>query len=205
MASEKIFKKLDELASNPKSKNFLNHLIKSYFPLSKINQVLNTPSKKFRCVITNAPLISVNDALEHIKSDEFHDWWKTTFMERLKYWVEGETLSDEPIKSILKGKIIGFTGENTDTFMSQEGYMAFYNWIIMKMLQGDKHINWIIKSMEREQFIKHAELLATDDESKKSLAQLKKSILKSNKRATTTLGDLDALKTLKAKLEVNKN
>jgi len=200
MESNRIHKKLDELYSNPKSKKFLNHLIQAYLPIDKAVKVWEKPQSKFRCVLTNAPLISISEALAGMSSEEF----KTDFMNHLKAWANSDSSVENPVKKMLAGKVLGFTGEDTTTFMSQEAYQSFYDWVVNKMLHGDKHINWLIKSMRNDSFVKRAESVANDDESKQVLATMKNNI-KETQKVTTTFGDLTALQELKAKFESNNN
>jgi hypothetical protein len=151
-------------------------------------------------VLTNKPLISIEEVFKATNSEEF----KTNFNEHLKAWVNGDSTVEAPLQKMLKGKVLGFTGEDTTTYISQEAYQEFYNWVVNKMLSGDKHINWIINSMQKEDFVNRAESVATGDGQKKALATIKKSI-KANKRATMTLGDLGVLQQLKSKLEKNED
>lgn len=201
MEKNRIHKKLDELFENPKSKNFLNHLIRSYLPIGKAVKVWDKPEKKFRCVLTNAPLISIGEALEGMNTEQF----KTDFNTHLKAWVNGDPNAESPMRKMLNGRVLGFTGDDTTTYMSQEAYQEFFNWVTLKMLSGDKHINWIIKDIiGKDQFVERAGHVAVDDEQKKTLSSIKKR-MSSNKRATTTLGDLSALQKLKAQFEQNEN
>jgi len=200
MGKNRIQKKLDDLLENPKSKGFLNHLIKSYLPIGKAVKVWRKPETYFKCVLTNVPLIGVGEALEGMDSEQF----KKDFNTHLKAWVNGDQSVDSPMKKMLNGKVLGFTGQGTTTYMSQEAYQEFYNWVVDKMLSGDKDINRAINSMKKQQFINRAESVAMDDGQKKVLASIKKTIVK-NKRATTTLGDLDVLQQLKSKLENNED
>jgi len=51
MNREDIFKKLDEIYENKKARNFLNHLVRAYFPNDKVEKVFVKPKGKFNCVI----------------------------------------------------------------------------------------------------------------------------------------------------------
>lgn len=194
-----INKKLDDLLENPKSRGFLNHLIRAYLPISKCVKVYNKPEKKMRCVLTNIPLISVSEALDGIKTEEF----KEDFLTHLKSWANGDSSVQTPMDKMLKGRLLGFTGENTTTYLSQEAYQIFFDWTTMKILSGDKHINWVINSTLKNHFVDRAENLKIDDSQKKRLNTIKKKI-KAHKANTTTFGDLDVLKNLKAKLNKTK-
>lgn len=201
MEKSRIQKKLDELYENPKSKNFLNHLIRAYLPIGKAVKVWDKPEKKFRCVLTNAPLISIAEALDGMQSEEF----KNNFNDHLKAWVNGDQSVQSPMVKMLNGRVLGFTGDDTTTYISQEAYQEFYNWVVNKMLAQDKHINWLIKDIiGKDQFIERAETVAVDDEQKKVLKNIKQRIEK-QRGATTTIGDLGVLQELKAKFEQNEN
>jgi len=158
------------------------------------------PEKNFRCVLTNAPLISIGSALDRLKTDKS----RNELQSHINDWTSGELSAQLPISKILRGKLLGFSGEDTTTYMSHDAYQDFYNWVTIKMLSGDKHINWVVSSMDKEAFATRAESLVTTDEERKHLASIKAS-LKTNKKAMTTLGDLDVLQALKLKLESNGN
>jgi hypothetical protein len=192
----KYYKKLDNLLANPKSKNFVNHLVHSYFPPHKVNVVDEKPKKGFRCVITNTPLISRDEALMGVMDKSFQD----KMMQHIRTMFSEEHRGETPIKEMLNGRVLGFTGKDTTTCISQEGYQIFYDWVVTKILKGDKHINWLVKSIDRQDYLDRAEVLADDDESKKALAQIKKST-NGGRKPLATFGDLDALQQLKAKFE----
>lgn len=194
--TNKIHKRLDRLFESPKSKNFINHLVRSYLPVYKIEKVVERPKGRFKCVITDQSLISLNEAFEGIQSDDF----KNDFLQHARTMFDEEQRTESPMKKMLKGRVLAFTGEKTDTYMSQEGFHAFYDWVVGKMLKGDKHINWLLSSMQREQFLDRAELVADDEESKKALAKIKSHTNKGRK-PSTTFGDLEVLQQLKAKME----
>jgi hypothetical protein len=198
MQSEKIHNKLDEMILNPKSKSFLNHLVRSYLPVGKSDKVWDKPEGPFKCVLTNTPLISVSEVMEGIQSEEF----KTKFMENLKGWASEEQRVSSPMTEFLNGRVLGFTGENTTTYMSQEAFQAFYDWVVTRLLKGDKHISWLLSTMKREAFLKRAEVVADNTETQEALKRIKKNT-NEGKRATTKLGDLGALQQLKAKMEAS--
>ena len=109
------------------------------------------------------------------------------------------------MQKMLKGRVLGFAGDNTTTYMSQEAYQEFFNWVTLKMLNGDKHINWIIRDIiGKSQFVERAEKVAVGDDQKRALSSIKKS-MKKYKGATMKLGDLGVLQELKEKFESNEN
>jgi len=143
MAKSKIFTSLDNMLENPKSKNFLNHLIRGYFPITNTKKVFSKPEGDFKCVLTNKKLISVDEVRAEIQSEEF----KQTFLENIKVELNGETIKTNPYKNILGDKQLGFTGNDTTTFMSLDALVEFYDWVLTESLKGNKHINWLLKSI----------------------------------------------------------
>ena len=71
MSQEQIFASLNEMLANQKTKNFLNHLIRSYVPFTKVQKVWDRPKGDFKCVITREDLFSTQDILEGIHTEEF--------------------------------------------------------------------------------------------------------------------------------------
>lgn len=187
MTSEQISEVLDNLLSNPKSKNFLTHLIKAYFPVSKIIRISEKPRGKFKCVLTKSNLISFNEILAEATSKAYKD--------NLKNFWEGMTKNymdrDSPISDILINKNVGVTGSNTETYMSYGAYLEFFNWITLKILSGNKHINWVVKSMQ-----------ASKDDLN-PFAKYKESAPSSAMVSTFNIGDTDSFKKLKEKLELS--
>lgn len=201
MQREEIYKKLDEMLEGKKSRNFLNHLIRSYLPVDKVTKVLDKPSGDIKCVITNIKLVSVNEILTTLQTEEY----KEKFLKLIKNSLTNEGNNQtNPMVEMLEGRVLGYRGEKTDTYMSHEAVQAFFDWVMTKMLKGDKHINWLLSSMNRQKFIKRAESIANDSETIASVNRLKKST-QNGLRATTKLGDLTILQELKEKMERNYN
>jgi len=187
MTNDEIKVSLDKMLANPKSKTFLNHLFKAYIPTSKISKVWEKPSGEFKCVLTRNPLISVGEVMNGLDSDEY----KTSFMLQLKSMLDENPTFENPMKKLLEGKTLGLTGKDTTTFMSFNAFEVFFEWVTAKILSGDKHINWLIKSIRGESEIKKA---------KTANGEIKP--LTKQKKATYALGDTnDVLSKLKAKME----
>jgi len=195
MTNEQIFKSLDEMLTNPKKRNFLNHLVRSYMPITNVRKVDITP-KTFKCVLTNANLFSINDVLEGVETEQF----KIDFMTSLKSIFDENAPKINPYINIVKDKELGVTGKETTTFMSYSAFQVFFDWVITKSLQNDKHINWLLGSIRRESFVNRAEGLNNP-----ALKDTIKKIKRDNNVFKTTsysLGDVnDALLKLKAQME----
>jgi hypothetical protein len=182
MEKQEVFKKLDGIFENKKARGFLNHLIKSYVPHNKVEKVFVTPKGKFNCVLTNKKLISVNHILNGVKEESF----KNDFFEYLHNMLKPEAEAVPPVQKLIGKREMGVQGKDTDTFMSVKVYVHFYDWVMSKYLSGDKHINWLLRGVNG---------LKSNNQSKVS----KKSDNMGG-RATYTLGDLEALQKLKAKM-----
>lgn len=198
MTNEEIFKALDEMLTNPKKKNFLNHLVRSYMPISNVRKVDITPKSSFKCVLTGEKLFSLNDILEGAQTEQF----KIDFMASLKAMFDENAEKINPYLSIVEGKELAVTGKETTTFMSYPAFQTFYDWVITKSLNNDKHINWLLGSIRRETFFKRAESL-NDPSLNEIVKRMKGNNGKPKIKPTSySLGDVnDVLSQLKAKME----
>lgn len=193
MTQEQIHASLDEMLANPKSRNFLNHLVRAYMPVTNVDKVWNKPEGVFKCVITKDPLISIQEVMEGMHTEQF----KTDMMNHMKSMFDEKSDTQSAMAKLIGEKRLGVTGKETNTFMSFPVYQEFYNWIITKSLKGDKHINWLIGSIRRSTFIERAENIQ-DSEVQKKVQNIKKA----SGATTYTLGDASGvLSQLKAQLE----
>ena len=186
MTQKEIHDSLDVMLSNPKSKNFLNHLIRAYFPITKVDKVWEKPKGPFKCILTKEELFSAQDILEGIKTEEFQN----DFMNNLKSVFTENFDTSHPLVKLIGERKMGVTGKETNTFMSYPAMQEFYNWVLTKSLIGDKHINWLLSSIRRED--------------KTDTTPDKKQPNNKNIPANTssfTLGELDSFKKLKEKFK----
>lgn len=196
MTSEQISKKLDELYADKKARNFFNHLVRAYFPVNKVEKVFTKPIGPFKCVLTNEKLISTSEVLTGIYSDEF----KADFNNHLKSMFDTTSTVEHPIAKLIGDRKMGVSSSDTNTHMAFSTFQVFYDWVVTKMLMGDKHINWLLKDITRSDFMDRAETIQNPDLQKR-VNGLKKTEIKS---ATYTLGDAGSvLQRLKEKMESN--
>lgn len=193
MTQQEIHAHLDAMLENPKTKNFLNHLVRAYFPITNVDKVWDRPKGQFKCVITGDELISIQEILEGMETEEF----KKDFMENLKSVLSDGSKSENPIINLIGDKKLGLTGLNTTTFMSVIAMKEFCNWLVTKSLKNDKHINWLLTSIRKSSMIERAESIE-DVGVQQKVQELKK---KTNKVATYTLGETEAFKKLKEKFK----
>lgn len=198
MENQELFKKIEDLFTNQKSSKFLTHLMHSYLPTSKVNVVLDKPSSKHqhKCAITGVKLVSYNEAAT-IFQNQMNDLEAFKQSLIIKLDSDGNTITGEsPFKEKLNGRILGYTGEETNTYLCKEAIEALLNWTMSKMLKGDKKINFIVKKLNLNNNSPKSSKPKTSKP--KSYNKIPKQPIKSS---STTLGDFQALKDLKAKME----
>jgi len=191
MTTKEIHKSLDAMLSNPKTKNFLNHLVRAYFPITNVDKVWDKPKGPFKCVLTKETLFSSQDILEGIKTEEF----KNDFISNIKNVFTENFDTSHPLVKLIGDRKMGVTGTDTTTYMSYTAMQEFYNWVLTKSLKGDKHINWLLSSVRRSTIIDMAQNI--DDADVQS--RVKKSKKQETSTSSFTLGELDAFKKLKEK------
>lgn len=196
MTQEQIHASLDKMLADAKSRNFLNHLVRAYMPISNVEKVWDKPKGEIKCSISRDKLISVQEILEGTQTEEF----KNDTMTYLKSMFDEKADHTTPVAKLIGDKKLGVTGKDTTTFMSYPVFQEFYNWVITKSLKGDKHINWLLGSIRRSAFIERAEKI-NDATVQEKVSNFKKHNNKV-KSATFTLADSnDVLAQLKSKLE----
>lgn len=187
MTKEETLKKLNELFDNKKSRNFINHLVREYFPIEKVSRVVNTPdTKNFKCAISTVTLVSINDVLNNVDNES---------QQRVLDYLD-KSLSDSKEKPELRledGREMCVRGKNTDTFMSVDSFVVFHEWVLEKFLKGDKHISWLLKDVRRSKYVKDVRV-------SKNGRQVEQ-ITPKSKGTTFTLGDLGILQELKKKMK----
>jgi len=199
MDNQETFKKIDEMYNlvdeNGKQKNkaFFSHLIKSYLPRNSVSvAMVNPESKKIRvkCVFSKKNLVTAEGVIKEMKSDAF----KRNFDDFLRSFDKEKVcfVSVTPMSQLLKGKVLALQGKDTKTYMSQESYITFINWVMTKYLSGDKNIIWILNQMTNNPF--HPGITV-----KKRKPKSTNYSTGGNKKST--LGDLSALQALKEKFK----
>jgi len=194
-----IFEKIDEMYNlkdeNGKQKNkaFFSHLIKAYLPAKSVGIAIDNPESKkirVRCVFSKKNLITVAGVMKEMNSDAF----KRNFDEYLKSFDtdKGCFVSTTPMKQLLKGKILALQGKDTQTYMSQESYAAFINWVMTKYLAGDSNIKWVLDKMNKNPF--HPGITVKRKKKGPQMYSTKGS-------KPSTMGDLSALQALKDKFK----
>ena len=193
MDKQEIFAKLDGMLGDSKKRNFLNHLVRSYIPISKVEKVFDKPKSFFVCVLTNEELCSIEDIFEGIQTEGF----KKDFFDSLKLALDDKTPNITAIKKLIGDRKLGVSGEKTTTFMSLDVFLEFFDWVITKSLIGDKHINWLLGDIRRESFLERAKQIGDEN-----IQNRVKKLEPKKHGATYSLGEAsEALLKLKESLE----
>jgi hypothetical protein len=192
--------KVQELYENPKAKGFVNHLIRAYLPVNKIEKVWGwEKNHKRTCNVCGQKLVSVGELLEAVKKPEFME----NFIDNMKKSVNGEEIKreDNPyLKAVGTDKVQGYTGQKTDTCMCHQCCQDLLNLVTNGMLCGDKNLNYQVNQMRRDEVFNHfSESPNLVEQDKKKVEDIKKKVDKDRK--ITTFGDLEALQELKKKME----
>lgn len=195
MTQEQINASLDKMLENPKSKTFLNHLVRAYMPVTNVTTVMQKPKGDFKCVITRDSLQSVAEIQAAISDEKVQAF----FVENLGKALASKTESVSELEKLIGNKKLAVTGKETTTFMTYQAFQIFVDWVITKSLNGDKHINWLLGGIRRASFIERAENIQ-DDGVQKKVENFKKA--GKPKTATFSLADSsDVLTKLKAQME----
>lgn len=195
--------KIEQLYADDKSKGFVNHLIHAYLPVYKVTKVWLFEDKKpyHKCSICGQQLIDIETVFQRVqKSHEFAG----EFVDQLRKDLTGKPTKYEDrfmVKHITQGAVIGWTGEKTTTYICQQCVQDLLNMVTTGLLMGDKNIAFQIKKMQRnsafESFTSSPSLNSNEI---KVVEDIQKKV-ETNKKHVMTLGDLDVLKELKAKMD----
>jgi hypothetical protein len=203
ITKEDVYKRLDEMHRGEKSRKFLTHLIKAYFPVGKAEKVFDKPKGRFKCAISDIHLLSVQEVFEVSRSNDYFE----NMMEHIKsgFNTDGKQI-EHPLVKAFGDKRMGITSNDTDTFIAMPVYQIFYEWLVDKVLKGDKHINWAIKQANTDMFNK--KVVSTPPKNKEAFNKprtIDMPIIKKVPKLSTsktTLGDFGGLQELKQKLEL---
>lgn len=194
---------IQKLYEDPKSKNFVNHLIRAYLPINKPQKVWEFEDKKpHKCNVCGHDLIDVGTVMGKMMTSEEY---KKDFMKPILDSIKGKETKreDHPmIKHITHGAILAWQGEKTTTYLCQECIGDLLGLVQNGILWGDKNLIWITNQMRRDQVFTHfKESPKLDDQEKAEVKEIEK---KADKKKMT-FGDLEVLQQLKAKLEAEEN
>lgn len=194
---------VQKLYEDPKSKNFVNHLIRAYLPVYKPQKVWTFPDKNpHKCNVCSHDLIDIDTAFTRLQNSQN---LAADFADQIRKQINGEEIKYEDhfmVKNVTHGAVLAFQGEKTTTYLCQGCIKDLLDLVTTNLLMGDKNIAWITKQMQRDQIFSHfRESPALDQEDKKEVEVIEK---KAAKRKAT-FGDIEVLQQLKAKMEAEQN
>jgi len=191
---------VEKLYDDPKSKGFVNHLIRAYLPINKPKKVWEFPDSKksYKCNVCGHSLIDLGTVLGRMYTSE--DYMKDT-IEQMRKELQGEKIEREDraiIKHITHGAIQAWQGEKTTTFLCADCIKDLLDMVTTGILRDDKNIVWITRSMQREQVFDHfkSSPVVTNPEKEKL-----NEIHKRADQKKMTFGDLQVLQDLKQRME----
>jgi hypothetical protein len=191
---------IQKLCEDPKSKNFVNHLIRAYVPINKPTKVWEFEDKKsHKCNVCSHELIDLGTVLGRIQTSKEY---AKDFVDNLRKQISGEEVKreDNPIiKHITHGAILAWQGEKTTTFLCADCIKNLLEMVTTALLLGDKNIIWITNQMRRNQVFTHfKESPSLDDKEKEEVKEIQKHADKKK----MTFADLGVLQGLKERLEI---
>lgn len=195
--------KIEQLYDDQKSRGFVNHLIHAYLPIHKVMKVFWFDDKKpyHKCSVCGQELIDVETVFKRVQnSKEFAG----EFVDQLRKDIQGKPTKYEDrfmVKHITQGAVIGWTGEKTTSHLCQKCVQELLDMVQTCILMGDKNINYQVNKMRRNSlFDSFTSSPALNPSEIKVVETIQKKV-ETNKKHVATLGDLDVLKELKAKME----
>jgi hypothetical protein len=195
---------IQKLYEDPKSKNFVNHLIRAYLPINKPQKVWEFEDKKpHKCNVCSHDLIDLGTVLGRMQSAG--DEYMKDSIDQMRRGLDGEEIPREEhavIKHLTHGAIMAWQGEKTTTFLCADCIKQILDMVTTGILMGDKNIVWITKQMQRDQVFTHfKESPKLDDKEKEEVKEIQKHADKKK----MTFADLGVLQQLKAKMEAEEN
>lgn len=201
-----LFDKIEEIYNSknkegkPTGKNFITHLLRSYFPIGKAMKVFDIPETPMKCAITGQKLMALGEILVAMQDNDGQ--YMKDMMKSMQYAFDPENKEEveHPLKKLANGRVLAIVGQNTDKYLCQEGYQALYNWYVHKILSGDGHITWVMKDVQKGMYISAIRERLPESEDQKKIDHLEK-LAKKPKKSGMSLGDMSVLQELQEKLK----
>lgn len=131
MATEKTA--IQKLYDDPKSKNFVNHLIRAYLPINKPKKVWEFEANKpHKCNVCGHSLIDLGTVLGRIMTSK--EYMNDT-IDQMRRELQGEKIEREDravIKHITHGAIQAWQGEKQLQFFAQTVLRTFLTWLLQE-------------------------------------------------------------------------
>lgn len=206
MTDSEIYQHIEKVYKTEKGKNFISHLIRSFFPTNKAFIMFGFEEDKKRvmkCCITNEKTFTKDDLFQHVVGQT--DEKKDVFMERLMLQaseiLDGEKKeASENLKEFEKQTLkikqnLAIISLQSDKVISQIAYQQLVNFVSSEILRSNGHINWLLKQ-------ERAKVVIKDGVDKGFISNKKeeKVVEKAMTSAKLSLSDNEVLKQLKEKM-----
>lgn len=181
MSNPTIYQKIESIYATESGKKFISHLIREFFPIDKATFMFGFEEDKKRtlkCCITGDKTYTKDDLFQHVTSAQN----KQVFMEH-----------SNNIKVNLS-----VISQHSDKVISQKAWHEFFNFVMIKLMQNDGHISWLLRDLRSKEIVdlaKKEKIIQTPREEK----LVKKNI----KGAKLTFEDNEVLLKLKQKMLQN--
>ena len=133
---KKKYGSFDEKWRDPKKQKFLSHLIFSFVPADVPYFAWGDDLKETKCCMCGQGLISKNDAFK--KAQELLD------ADILREMLAGKVSSTKAWKEKLGDVMLGIVSPNSTAAFCNTCFRNFYDWIDIKILNGDTRVNRIV-------------------------------------------------------------
>lgn len=219
MTEEEIYTKIKTMYEDEKSKNFIIHLLRSFFPINKSEYLWEMPEgiTELKCCITGVSLTHKNELFQFAIGNGQDDpnSMPNHMLNKMKWEIENADCFDDegkkkegvdfktpppenPLVKKLNGKVLGIGCKDSNKYMCKDAYEALLQFYQNQILIGDPKINWIIKNERAKAgitYMKEKGIITNQEEEKAVIKRV-------NKPNKVTLGDLGILQSLKTKMEI---
>lgn len=158
--SPEEFKPFDGLWFGEKSNAFVRHLIYNFVPYSKAEKIWSIKDNlEKHCCICRREIISCGEAAEIVgetAGDNMH--------KRIKFEMENEDrlddsecrkeyakMMEEMGREMFGDRKLGYQGENTKKVICMPCYSIFYDWVMARLLTGNREISAIVNKVVRQE------------------------------------------------------
>lgn len=209
MTEEEIYKKIESVYKTEKGKNFISHLIRSFFPIDKANFMFGFEEDKKRemkCCITGETTYTKEDLLKLvIGQNKEHSIFVERLMINAHEIIGGEKkeASPELLKfeedSLKMKQNLAVISEHSDKVLSQLAFRQLHNFVASELLRDNGHINWLLGQERAKAYINDGEKKGWI-KNKKEKQVVEKVVIGSH----LSLSENETLLKLKARLESEK-
>lgn len=203
MTTDQVYQKIQEIYNSEKGKNFIAHLLRSFFPVDRAKIVIfkseEAKYQSMKCCITGEEIFAKEELLQLAFSSG------TTILKDIRQNFKeslGEEFTPDPEVTAMRKKLddtkmhIAVESEKSDKLMSNIAFQSLHQFLINELLRDNRHIDWVIKQERGKQFVEFGKKNGHIQNPAEERVVTKVAI-----GAKMSLGDIDVLKQLKEKME----